>query len=285
MRRILITLMIVAPAFGLSACVALGSSHQALDKGVRLARYTRLVWSDEFNGPAGTPPVQSKWIHQVGAWGYTNNELETYTNSPANAALDGHGHLAIIARRQTATGPDGRRRNYTSARIETHRLLSATHGLIEARMKIPAGAGLWPAFWMLGSDAGRVGWPACGEVDVLEARGQNPSVAYGFLHGPSTQDSSQGYVLGHRFVSASSLASAFHTYAISWSRNSITWLVDGVPYGTETAQDLSRGTKWVFNRPFHLVLNLAVGGNFAGPPNSSTRFPATLLVDWVRVYQ
>jgi beta-glucanase (GH16 family) len=86
-------------------------------------------------------------------------------------------------------------------------------------------------------------------------------------------------------VSTSSLASAFHTYAISWSRNSITWLVDGVPYGTETAQDLSRGTKWVFNRPFHLVLNLAVGGNFAGPPNSSTRFPATLLVDWVRVYQ
>ena len=169
----------------------MGSSHQAFDKGVRLARYTRLVWSDEFNGPAGTPPAQSKWIHQVGAWGYTNNELETYTNSPANAALDGHGHLAIIARRQTATGPDGRRRNYTSARIETHRLLSATHGLIEARMKIPAGAGLWPAFWMLGSDAGRVGWPACGEVDVLEARGQNPSVAYGFLHGPSTEDSSQ----------------------------------------------------------------------------------------------
>ena len=246
-------------------------------------RYTKLVWSDDFSGPAGTPPLASKWSHDVGAWGYTNNELETYTSSPANASLDGHGHLAIVARRQTETGPDGRTRKYTSARLETQGLFSATYGLVEVRMKIPAGAGLWPAFWLLGNDADTAGWPACGEIDVLEALGQDPSVAHGFINGPSSDASH--YTVGHQAVSATSLASGFHTYAVMWSRNSITWLLDGVPYGTTTPKNLPPGARWVFNRAFHLVLNLAVGGNWGGPPTSSTRFPATLLVDWVRVYQ
>jgi beta-glucanase (GH16 family) len=266
-----------AVAFELTGPSPSGSGTPALP------RYTRLVWSDVFNGPAGTPPPASKWIHDVGAWGYTEDEVETYTDNPANASLDGYGDLAIIARRQTATGPDGRTRKYTSARLETSGRFSADHGLIEIRMKIPAGPGLWPAFWLLGNDANTAGWPACGEIDVIEALGGHPFLAHGFINGPSAE--APHFVVGHTAESATSLAAGFHTYAIRWSRNSITWLLDGVPYGTTTPNDLPSGARWVFNRPFHLLLNLAVGGKWGGPPNSSTHFPATMLVDWVRVYQ
>jgi beta-glucanase (GH16 family) len=219
----------------------------------------------------------------VGAWGRTEQELETYTNSPANVSEDGHGHLAIVARQQTVTGPDGLIRTYTSGRLDTQGRFSTTYGLIEARMKIPAGAGLWPAFWLLGDNVNTVGWPACGEIDVLEALDGYPSVAHGFINGPSAYW--PHYTIEHTAVSRRSLASGFHTYAIRWSPNSITWLIDGVPYGTSTPTNLPVGARWVYNRPFHLVLNLAIGGTWGGPPNSSTRFPATLLVDWVRVYQ
>ncbi len=284
MRRFAITLMAVTVGLALSA-FALGRpshTHPGKSHGPALPRYGKLVWSDEFKGPAGTPPDTSKWIHDVGAWGYTEKELETYTDSPASASLDGHGDLAIVARHQTGTGPDGRTRKYTSARLETQGRFSSTYGLVEARMKIPAGAGLWPAFWLLGNDINTVGWPKSGEIDVLEALDRYPSVAHGFINGPSGDGGH--YTVGRTVVSATSLASRFHTYAISWSRNSITWLLDGVPYGTATPKDLSPGSKWVYNRAFHLVLNLAVGGNWGGPPTSSTHFPATLLVDWVRVY-
>jgi beta-glucanase (GH16 family) len=244
-------------------------------------QYTKLVWSDEFSGREGTAPSASKWIHDLGAHP-GDHELETYTSSPANASLDGQGHLAIVARRQTATGPDGVTEPYTSGRIETQGLFSATYGLIEARMKIPVGTGLWPAFWMLGDSISTVGWPACGEIDVMETIDQDPFTVYGTIHGPMGAST---YQVGHTDVSTSSLASGFHTYAVSWSQNSITWLLDGVPYATVTSADLAPGQPWVFNQPFHLVLNLAVGGDWPGAPNASTRFPATLLVDWVRVYQ
>jgi len=286
MRRFALILVVVIVGSAVSACaVAWSAQERRPDDSQRPApaQYTKLVWSDEFSGPAGAPPAGSKWIHDIGAWGFTNNELETYTDSTANASLDGQGHLALVARRQTETGPDGRTRNYTSARLETQGLFSTTYGLIEARMKIPAGAGLWPAFWLLGNGFNTVGWPACGEIDVLEALDGFPSVAHGFINGPS--DQAPHYTVGHTAVSARSLASGFHTYAIRWSRNSITWLLDGVPYGTTTPKNLPPGARWVFNGPFHLVLNLAVGGEWGGPPTSSTRFPATLLVDWVRVYQ
>ncbi len=292
MRPLARIVVVLAVATSLSATVASSLSAAPLTRSANRGsypsrkaapvRYTKLVWSDEFNGPPGTSPSASKWIHDVGAWGYTNHELEAYTNSPANGSYDGHGDLAIVARRQT-TGAAGWTRHYTSARLETQGLFSATHGLIEARMKLPAGAGLWPAFWMLGNDVTSVGWPGCGEVDILEALGQHPSVAHGFINGPS--GGATHYTVGHTNVSRRSLASGFHTYAIKWSKNSITWLLDGVPYGTVTPKDLPSGARWVYNRPFHLVLNLAVGGSWGGPPTSSTHFPATLLVNWVRVYQ
>ncbi len=285
MRRLLILVVILTIGASASASALALSSHEESDKSKvpALPRYTKLVWSDEFNGPAGTPPSSSKWVPEVGAFGWTDNELETYTNNPANASLNGRGQLAIVARRQRATGPDGLTRNYTSARLDTHGLFSATYGLIEARIKVPAGAGLWPAFWMIGADDKTVGWPASGEIDVVEALGQQPSVAHGFINGPSS--SAPHYTVGQTAVSRTSLASGFHTYAVSWSPNSITWLLDGVPYGTTTRKNLPPGAKWVFNRPFYLVLDLAIGGDWAGPLKSSTHFPATMMVDWVRVYK
>jgi beta-glucanase (GH16 family) len=288
-RRWLLALhvTVVSAIVGLvaSACVLAKPSHHGSTKlGARApARYTKLVWSDEFTGPAATPPAASKWIHDTGAWGYTDDELQTYTDSTANGSLDGHGHLAIVARKQTLTGPDRRTRGYTSTRLETQGLFSAKYGLVEARMKLPAGQGLWPAFWMLGNGMKTVGWPACGEIDVIEALGKAPAVAHGFVNGPS--ESTPYYTVGRTIVSRTSLSSGFHTYAVRWSPNSITWLLDGVPYGTTTPRDLPAGAKWVFNQPFHLVLNLAVGGQWDGPPDASTSFPASLLVDWVRAYR
>ena len=251
-------------------------------------QYTKLVFSDQFIGPAGTPPSASNWIHDLGAYGAPDNELQTYTDSPANASADGHGDLAIVARRQTATGTDGLTRNYTSARLETQGLFSAKYGLIEARMKIPAGTGLWSAFWMLGNSVTTVGWPASGEIDVMETLGQDPLTVRATIHGPTTShgpSGRSGYSRGMNFDSASSLASGFHVYGVSWSPNSVTWLLDGTPYATVTPADLAPGQTWVFNQPFHLLLNLAVGGNWDGLPNLSTPFPATLLVNWVRVYR
>jgi beta-glucanase (GH16 family) len=245
--------------------------------------YTNLVWSDEFAGPQGAPPSSSNWVRDVGNYGSGAREQETYTSSTANASLDGEGDLAIVARRQAPTGASGQTRSYSSARLETKGLFSATHGLIEARMQIPAGSGLWPAFWMLGDDIDSAGWPGCGEVDIMEAIGKNPFTAYGTLHGPD--GSANGYAIQHPASSATALASGFHTYGISWNANSITWLLDGTPYATVTSASLAPGQAWVFNQSFHLLLNLAVGGSWAGSPTAATHFPATLLVDWVRVYQ
>jgi beta-glucanase (GH16 family) len=279
-RIITVVLLVAVLAAAADASLPAGSSvarQPPTDGG-----YTRLVWSDEFGGRAGAPPSSSAWVHDVGAYGWPNHELETYTDSTANAARDGRGHLAIVARRETATAPDGRTRDYTSARLTTRGRFSATHGLFAARMKIPAGRGLWPAFWMLGDDINAVGWPASGEIDVMEALGHDPRTVHGTLHGPG---SGAAGALGSSFVAPGSLASGFHTYAVSWSPDSVAWLLDGKAYATAGPEIRRRGWSSIFNRPFHLLLNLAVGGTWPGPPDASTPLPATLLVDWVRVYR
>jgi beta-glucanase (GH16 family) len=278
-RRVLAGVLLVA---GLAAAAAASPAGSSIAAPPPHGSHTRLVWSDEFGGPAGAPPSRSAWVHEVGAYGWTNHELETYTSATANAARDGLGHLAIVARRETATGPDGRTRAYTSARLTTRGRFSATHGLFEARMKIPAGRGLWPAFWMLGDDIDAVGWPASGEIDVMEALGHDPQTVHGTLHGPV--DGADG-ALGSSFVAPSSLASDFHTYGVRWSSNSVTWLLDGRPHATVGPEIRLRGWSAIFDRPFHLLLNLAVGGTWPGAPDASTALPATLLVDWVRVYR
>jgi beta-glucanase (GH16 family) len=243
----------------------------------------RLVWSDDFNGPAGGPPDPTRWQAVSGGNGWGNNELEYYTSRTANVSLDGAGHLAIIARRETYAGADGVTRNYTSARIQTKGLFQTRYGTIEARIRLPVGKGLWPAFWMLGSNIDAVSWPACGEIDVMENIGSDPFTAHGTIHGP---DDSTGaaYGLGAPVSSHTSLAGGFHVYGITWSAKAISFSLDGVTYETRTPSSLSGGQQWVFNQPFYLLLNLAVGGTMPGSPNGSTQFPASLLVDWVRVY-
>jgi beta-glucanase (GH16 family) len=247
-------------------------------------KYDRLVWSDELSGPAGRAPGRGKWEAVVGGAGWGNHELETDTGSTANASLDGHGHLAVIARHQSHTGADGITRPFTSARLDTAGRFSFTYGRVEARIKIPAGQGLWPGLWAVGDDIATVGWPRSGEIDIMESLGRDPFVNYGTVHGPKA-GATDGYAIGHDFVSRVSLASAFHVYGVVWAPGSITWTVDGRPYARVTPHDLPRGSRWPFDRPFYLILDLAVGGDSPGAPDSATRFPARMLVDWVRVYR
>ena len=250
----------------------------------RPARGSRLIWSDEFTGPHGALPDPSKWQLESGGNGWGNQELEYYTARAKNVSLDGTGHLAITARAETYTGPDGITRAYTSARIQTMGLFATAYGRVEASLKLPAGRGLWPAFWALGQDHQSIGWPWCGEIDIMENLGDNPFTAYGSIHGPQPGATANQYGITAPVRAKSSLASGFHTFGVTWSPGRIVFTLDGTPYATRTPASLARGQKWVFNQPFYLLLNLAVGGNWPGHPAASTRFPATLLVDWVRVY-
>jgi beta-glucanase (GH16 family) len=250
-----------------------------------VATYDNLVWSDDFAGPAGSAPDSSKWSYDLGAWGASDNVLETDTDSSANVSQDGQGHLAVVARRQTVTGPDGVTRDYTSARVETGGLYSFQYGRIEARMWVPAGAGLWPQLWMLGDNMSSVGWPACGEIDIMEMVDQDARTAYGTIHGPLT-DSPSDYAIQGQTSASASLAGGFHTYGVIWQPGRITWTLDGVQYASVSRSQLTSQQTWPFDsQRFHLVLDLSVGGDWAGPPNASTAFPATLLVDWIHVYQ
>ncbi len=229
----------------------------------------RLAWSDEFDGPRASPPDPAKWAHDLGASGWGNRELETYTRD--NAFLDGDGHLVIEARKT----PEGA---YTSARLKSQGLAAFTYGKIEARMTLPTGHGIWPAFWMLGEDIKPKGWPTCGEIDIMEQIGKEPGIVHGTIHGP-------GYS-GAKGIGAPTNvpAAGFHVFAVVWDPQSIEFLVDDRPYKKITPADLPPGAKWVYDHPFFLLLNLAVGGNWPGPPDDTTQFPQRLTVDYVRVY-
>jgi beta-glucanase (GH16 family) len=245
---------------------------------------TTLLWSDEFDAPAGTPIDPTKWKHDVGGSGWGNNQLEYDTSRTSNVAHDGAGHLVITARRETFTGADGVTRNYTAARINSAGLFETAYGRIEARAQLPAGKGMWPAFWLLGGDIGRVGWPSCGEIDVMENVGHEPSVVHGSLHGPGYSGATPMTALftlsgGRRF------ADDFHVFSIDWDPASIQWSVDGSVYQTRTPASLPTGTRWVFDHSFFILLNVAVGGNWPGSPDASTSFPQEMRVDWVRVYK
>lgn len=243
------------------------------------------VWSDEFNGPAGAPPDPAKWTYDLGnhrGWG--NHELETYTNEPANAHMDGKGNLAIRAEPIASGG-------YASTRIRTQGLFAAGPGSrredrfrVEARIKVPAGAGLWPAFWMLGDTFNNHNWPQCGEIDIMESLGREPSINHGSLHGPGYSGGKPKTAI-YTLPGGGKFADGFHTFAIDWTAASITFYVDDIPYGTVRDTDIPPGTKWVFDQPFFLLLNVAVGGTFAGPVGPDTVFPQEMLVDYVRVYR
>jgi beta-glucanase (GH16 family) len=192
--------------------------------------------------------------------------------------------LVIRAARETLTGADGIRREYTSARLKTSGRFAQTYGRFEARIRVPRGQGIWPAFWMLGADIETVGWPACGEIDVMENIGRESALVHGTIHGPGY---SGGQAIGRSFAlpGGASFADDFHVFGVDWEPRAIRWSVDGVLYQTRTPADLPSGARWVFDHPFFLLLNVAVGGAWPGNPDSSTAFPQEMQVDWVRVYQ
>jgi beta-glucanase (GH16 family) len=237
-----------------------------------------LVWSDEFDGAAGSPPDGRWWGYELGdgtaqgnpGWG--NRELQRYTDDLANAAHDGRGNLAVTAR---ATADGG----YTSARLVTKGKVELAYGRIETRVRVPAGPGLWPAVWALGADIDAHPWPACGEIDVMEYVAREPRRAFATIHGPGYSGAS-GF--GGTLDLDEPLAGAFHVFAAEWSRGRIEWSLDDVVFHVATPADVDG--PWVFDHPFYVLVNLAVGGDFGGPVPPETTFPATLLVDYVRVY-
>ncbi|MBV8898181.1 MAG: glycoside hydrolase family 16 protein [Acidobacteriaceae bacterium] len=240
------------------------------------AQGQKLIWQDEFDGAAVSPPDGSKWTYDLGGGGWGNQELEVYTNSAENVQLDGDGHLIIRATR-TADGA------YHSARIKTLGHFSFTYGRAEARMKLPRAQGMWPAFWMLGDNIKDAGWPTSGEIDIMENIGREPNMVHGTIHGPG-YSGAKGITSSFTFPEGSLPSDDYHVYAVQWARGKIEFLVDDKVYQTVTPSSLPQGAAWVYDHPFFLLLNLAVGGGWPGNPDATTRFPQELLVDWVRVY-
>jgi len=246
------------------------------------------VWSDEFDGPAGAAIDSTKWRYDTGdgcasgncGWG--NSEKEYYGAAPENIALNGQGQLEIVARTAPAGlacyyGPC----RYTSAKITTRGKRSVAPGRVEARIRLSAGQGLWPAFWMLGTNIAAVGWPACGELDIMENRGSAPTTTSSAVHGPGYSGNTP---FAHPHVLArGTVADTFHTFAVEWDSLRIRYFVDDSLHYTVTRGDVQRYGNWVFDQSFFVILNLAVGGHFDGDPQSDAIFPATMLVDYVRV--
>ncbi|NUQ24594.1 MAG: glycoside hydrolase family 16 protein [Saprospiraceae bacterium] len=238
-------------------------------------RKWQLTWSDDFNGNAGQVPDASKWTYDIGngQGGWGNQELQSYTDSPDNVSMDGEGNLVITAIRNG--------NSFTSARIKTQGLFAQQYGRFEARLKTPYGPGLWPAFWMLGANIETVNWPQCGEIDIMELRGQEPHIIHGTIHGP-------GYSGGNPITKGYALTDArfdteFHVFAIEWSKEKIDFFVDDFLY-----QRIERGDapgEWVYDQPFFMILNVAVGGNYVGFPTDGTPFPQKMTIDYVRVYE
>jgi beta-glucanase (GH16 family) len=238
-------------------------------------RSWNLVWSDEFEGDSLSRPDSTKWTFDLGngdgGWG--NQELQSYTNSPQNVSLDGAGNLII---RAISVG-----NSFTSARLKTQGLYSQKYGRFEARLKTPYGPGLWPAFWMLGDNITEVPWPKCGEIDIMELRGQSPHMIAGTIHGP-------GYSGGNPITKSYALPNdrfdtKFHVFAIEWDEDKIDFFVDDFLYQRIEKESVP-GT-WVYDQSFFMILNIAVGGNYVGFPTSETPFPQTMTVDYVRAYQ
>ena len=252
--------------------------------------FTRLAWSDEFNGANGSTPDPAKWKAEVGPG--VNNELQYYTNNN-NARMDGAGNLVIQARREVTPGsscpPDpvsggSTTCQYTSGRLNTNGKFDFTYGRVEARVRVSSGTGLWPAFWMLGSNffQGRP-WPASGEIDILEHVGKEPNNVYSTLHAPA-------YFGGGGYGAPLNLGqpanAAFRVFAVEWGPTQMRFFVDGNNFFTVNKDTLetTRGP-WVFDHPFFIILNNAVGGDWPGPPNAGTQFPANMTIDYVRVYR
>jgi len=266
--------MVSAAIFSLLLVILIGCHKEDVQKLPQ--RNYQLTWSDEFDGMAGVSPDSTKWKFDIGNGGWGNAELEYYTNRAANASLDGNGNLAITARRELYSGSA-----FTSARIKTAGLFEQSYGRFEARIKTPWGPGIWPAFWLLGSNIDSIAWPQCGEIDIMELRGQKPNIISGTVHGPGYSGAS-GITKSFAFES-NRFDVGFHVFAIEWGTDYIDFFVDGTLYQEITSEDVTGN--WVFDQPFFMILNVAVGGNYVGFPTNQTPFPQSMLVDYVRVYR
>ena len=263
------SILLLVAVIGLSSCLEDDELPQ---------RNWQLVWSDEFDGAAGELPNPANWVFDVGTGegGWGNEELEYYTDRPDNASLDGNGNLVMTALSESFAGSA-----FTSSRIKTEGLFEQSYGRFAARIKMPYGPGLWPAFWLLGNNIETVGWPQCGEIDVMEARGQEPNIIHGTVHGP-------GYSAGAAITDSFGFENDrfdvdFHVFAVEWGENYIDYYVDDTLYQRITPDDVTG--EWVYDHPFFIVLNVAVGGNYVGFPTPDTPFPQTMTIDYVRVYK
>jgi beta-glucanase (GH16 family) len=252
--------------------------------------FTRLAWSDEFNGPSNSTPDPAKWTAEIGPG--VNNELQYYTNNE-NARMDGAGNLNIQVRRQATPGsacpPDpisgSTTCQYTSGRLNSYNKYQFTYGRVEARIKVSSTQGLWPAFWMLGSNffANRTPWPNCGEIDIMEHVGRQLNTVYATLHAPAyfgAGGHGQPLDIGQR------VDAAFHTFAVEWDSTHMTFFIDNRSFFTvdRTQLELTRGP-WVYDHPHFIILNSAIGGDFPGPPGAGTVLPQNMLIDYVRVFR
>lgn len=239
-----------------------------------VTNFTNLVLEEEFENDGAPNPAVWGFDIGTGQNGWGNQELQYYTDRPENVKVE-NGVLLITAREESFSGS-----SYTSARLLTKDKFEQQYGRFEARMRLPWGKGIWPAFWMLGADIDENPWPGAGEIDIMEYRGQDPTILIGSVHGP-------GYSAGEAVSKEYDLVNdrfdtGFHIFGIEWGPNYINFYVDDVLYNRITPEDVPG--EWVFNKPFYILMNLAVGGTFVGSPNEETEFPQTLLVDYVRVY-
>ncbi len=248
------------------------------DETQTVATFTKLVFEDDFDTDGAID--DSMWNYDLGIGnaisgaGWGNNELQHYTQRPENIRVE-DGHLHIVARQESFMDSD-----YTSARINTAGKIEQEYGRFEARIQLPWGQGIWPAFWLLGNNINDVGWPNCGEIDIMEYRGQDPTILIGSVHGPGY---SGGESEGKTYdLITDRFDTGFHVFGIEWGPEYINYYVDDVLYNQITPDDVNG--EWVFDHPFYIIMNLAVGGNFVGPPNAATVFPQTMIVDYVRVY-
>lgn len=231
-----------------------------------------LVWSDEFDGTAINA---NNWTYDLGASGWGNNEWQNYTDSPENSSV-ADGFLTITARQEGS--------GYTSARMKSEGLQEFQFGRIDVRAKLPQGQGIWPAIWMLGANIGSVGWPACGEIDIMELVGHQPATTHGTAHWGSSWNVHQYNGSSISLPAGQTFGDAFHLFSVVWEQDQITWLMDDQTFFSIDNTQMN-GQPYPFNAPFFFILNIAVGGNWPGYPDATTQFPQEMVIDCIRVFQ
>lgn len=278
------TLFSMPTFFLLLTVLVFGGAGCALSVDAPASPRWELTFAEEGQGDANSAPSAARWAHDLGGGGWGNKESQTYTDGNANAFYDGQGHLVIEARQETRTAPDGIERGYTSARLKTQGLFSQRYGKVTARLKIPRGQGVWPAFWMLGDSFATIGWPECGEIDIMESVGNSPDWIHGTLHGPGYSGGG-GLQGSFKHPDGQAFADDFHVYTVEWSPDAIRWFIDGELYHTRTPADAGPN-RWAYDSgPFFVILNVAVGGEWPGYPDETTEFPQRMVIDYVRAYR